>query len=134
VQHLPRNDANAIEVDGPAVIVSLGHLWCGVHDCPKALRVRAHIRFACDVEVKKYPKYACTNAPACGITSAERPTGIVEGDKYDTTVVTQILTNKFAYHLPFYRQQDMFAGTGWIPSRGTMLNLLVNCFFVIQDT
>jgi len=84
------------------------------------------------VEVKKYPKYACTNAPACGITSAERPTGIVEGDKYDTTVVTQILTNKFAYHLPFYRQQDMFAGTGWIPSRGTMLNLLVNCFFVIQ--
>jgi transposase len=84
------------------------------------------------VEVRKYPKYTCQNQPECGIASAERPTGIVEGDKYDTSVATEILVNKYAYHLPIYRQQDMFAGTGWTPSRSTMLNILTNCYFIIQ--
>ena len=84
------------------------------------------------VEVRKYPKYACQDQPGCGIASAERPTGIVEGDKYDTSVATEILVNKFAYHLPIYRQQDMFAGTGWTPARSTMLNILTNCYFIIQ--
>ena len=83
------------------------------------------------VEVRKYVKYACLDEPACGITSAERPTGIVEGDKYDSSVASQILVSKFAYHQPIYRQQDMFAGTGWIPSRSTMLNILTQCFFII---
>ena len=83
------------------------------------------------VEVRKYKKYACQNQPACGIVSAERPTGITEGDTYDTSVATQILVNKYAYHQPLYRQQDTFAGSGWTPSRGTMLNLLVNCHFII---
>lgn len=84
------------------------------------------------VEVRKYPKYACQDQPQCGITSAERPTGIVEGDKYDTSIATEILVNKFAYHLPIYRQQDMFAGTGWTPSRSTMLNILTQCHFILQ--
>lgn len=84
------------------------------------------------VEVRKYLKYACQNQPACGIASAERPTGIVEGDKYDTSIATEILVDKFAYHLPIYRQQDMFAGTGWTPSRSTMLNILTRCSFIIE--
>ncbi|MCP4194701.1 MAG: IS66 family transposase [Planctomycetaceae bacterium] len=84
------------------------------------------------VEVRKFPKYACPNQPECGIASAERPTGIVEGDKYDASVAAEILVNKFAYHLPIYRQQDLFAGTGWTPSRSTMLNILTNCYFILQ--
>jgi len=84
------------------------------------------------VEVRRYPKYACQGEPQCGIASAERPTGLVEGDKYDTSVATEILVNKYAYHLPIYRQQDMFAGSGWTPSRSTMLNILTNCHFVIE--
>jgi transposase len=83
------------------------------------------------VEVRKYPKYACEGAPECGITAAERPTGIVEGDKYDASVAAEIITNKFAYHLPVYRQQDLFAGSGWMPSRSTMLNILTRCYFVL---
>lgn len=83
------------------------------------------------VEVRKYPKYACANQPQCGIAAAERPTGIVEGDKYDTTIAAELLVNKYAYHLPVYRQQDMFAGTGWTPSRSTMLNILTQCHFIV---
>ena len=33
------------------------------------------------VEVRKYKKYVCKGQPQCGVSSAERPTGIVEGDK-----------------------------------------------------
>jgi transposase len=63
------------------------------------------------VEVRKYPKYACEGQPECGIATAERPTGIVEGDKYDPSIAAELITNKFAYHLPVNRQQDMFAGS-----------------------
>jgi len=31
---------------------------------------------------------------------------------------------KYAYHVPVYRQQDMFASCGWTPSRSTLLNVL----------
>jgi transposase len=85
-----------------------------------------------EVIVRKYKKYACAGQPQCGIASPERPTGIVEGDKYDTSVAAQIITYKYAYHLPLYRLQDMFAGSGWTPSRSLMLNILINCFFIIE--
>lgn len=84
------------------------------------------------VELRKYPKYACPSEPECGVSSPERSTGIVEGDKYDTSVATEILVSKYAYHLPIYRQQDRFAGTGWTPARSTMLNILKQSHFVLE--
>jgi transposase len=84
------------------------------------------------VEVTKYPKYACEDESACGITSPERPTGLVEGNKYDTSIAAEILTNKYGYHLPIYRQQDQFAGSGWTPSRSTLLNIGVAAHFVLR--
>lgn len=77
------------------------------------------------VRVTKYPKYACPSGPACGIASPERPRGLVEGDRYDTSVAAEIITAKYGFHLPVYRQQDLFAGSGWTPDRSTLLNLLV---------
>jgi len=130
--HLPRKE---IVVDVPEA-----DKQCETHGektlLPEAmwdvLEKMVYVPATLHVEVRKYPKYACRNQPECGIASAERPTGIVEGDKYDSSVATEILVNKFAYHLPIYRQQDMFAGTGWTPSRSTMLNILTNCYFIIQ--
>jgi transposase len=84
------------------------------------------------VRVTKYPKFACENQPQCGVTSPERPTGLVEGDRYDTSVAAEILTNKYGYHLPVYRQQDQFAGSGWTPSRSTLLNILEAAAFAIR--
>jgi transposase len=77
------------------------------------------------VRVTKYPKYACPGHADCGIASPERPTGLVEGDRYDTSVAAEIITAKYGFHLPVYRQQDLFAGSGWTPDRSTLLNLLV---------
>jgi len=77
------------------------------------------------VRVTRYPKYACSGCADCGIASPERPTGLVEGDRYDTSVAAEIITAKYGFHLPVYRQQDLFAGSGWTPDRSTLLNLLV---------
>ncbi len=85
-----------------------------------------------EVHVFKHKKYACQNQPQCGIASTERPTGIVEGDKYDTSVATQIITHKYGYFMKLYRLQNLFAGSGWTPSRGLMLNILTGCHFIIE--
>ena len=84
------------------------------------------------VRVTKYPKYACEGEPECGIASPERPTSLVEGDKYDTTIAAEIITGKYGYHLPFYRLQDYFASSGWTPSRSTQCHLLAQAHFALE--
>ncbi len=84
------------------------------------------------VRVTKYPKLACASQPECGIAQPERETGLVEGNRYDSSVAAEIITGKYGYHLPFYRQQDWFAGSGWCPTRSTLLNILVAAEFVLK--
>lgn len=76
------------------------------------------------VRVTLIPKYACEGEPACGVSEPARPQGLVEGNRYDASVAAQIIAAKYGFHLPIYRQQDVFAGSGWTPSRGTLLNIL----------
>jgi transposase len=76
------------------------------------------------VRVTKYPKYICEGSPECGVASPERGPGLTEGNRYDTSVAAEVIAGKYGYHLPIYRQQDYFAGSGWLPSRSTLLNLL----------
>ena len=83
------------------------------------------------VLVTIYRKYSCVGSPSCGIGSPERPTGIVEGDKYDAGVGAEIITGKYGFHMPIYRQEDYFAGSGWNPGRSTLLNILQGCHFVL---
>jgi transposase len=44
------------------------------------------------------------------------------GDKgrYHPSVAAQIVHGKFGMHLPYYRLQDLFASSGWTPSRSTL--------------
>jgi len=84
------------------------------------------------VRVTKYAKYAVAGQPQQGVSSQERPTGLVEGNRFDTSVAVEILACRFFYHLPYYRQQDLFAGNGWTPSRSSLLNLVTASEFVLQ--
>lgn len=70
------------------------------------------------------PKYVCSAQPECGVREPERPRGLVEGNRFDTSIGAEIITAKYAYHLPVYRHQDYFAGSGWTPSRSTLLNIM----------
>jgi transposase len=84
------------------------------------------------VRVTRYPKYSCPGQPECGVQSPERPTSIVEGNRYDSSIAAEIITGKYAYHLPLYRLQDYFAGCGWTPSRSTQCNILKNVLFLVE--
>lgn len=84
------------------------------------------------VRVTKYAKYVDSTQPKQGVSSPERPTGLVEGNRFDTSVAVEILACRFFYHLPYYRQQDMFASYGWTPSRSTLLNIVTASEFVLQ--
>src|SRR5690348_9967764 len=75
------------------------------------------------VRVTKYPKYVCANHSQCGVKEPPRPPGLVEGNRFDTSIAVEIVTARFGYHLPYYRQQDWFSGSGWTPSRSTLMNL-----------
>jgi transposase len=79
-----------------------------------------------------FPKFGCEDEPSCGLVSPPRPEGLVEGNRYDTSVAAEIVTGKYGYHMPIYRQQDWFAGSGWMPGRSTLLNILSSSAEVIQ--
>lgn len=81
---------------------------------------------------RKYPKYACPSDASCGVASPERPTSLVEGDRYDTSIAAAVIEAKWGLYLPIYRQQDQFASSGWTPSRSTLLNLIAAVQFVVE--
>jgi len=85
-----------------------------------------------EIRVTKFPKYACPNQPECRVTQAERPEGLIEGDRYDTSVAAEIITANLGYHLPLYREQDIFAGSGWVPHRSTLLNIKTAAAELVQ--
>jgi transposase len=71
------------------------------------------------------PKYVVPAQPERGVIACPAPLSIVEGCKYDFSVIAAILAQKYAFHQPTYRQQDWFAQCGWFPSRST-INELIN--------
>lgn len=128
-EHLPRYEVEAEVPDEVKHCEEHGERKLIGYDTTETLEFeRPKLR----VRVTRYPKYACPDEPACGVASPERPTSLVEGDRYDTSIAAEVITGKYGFHLPIYRQQDYFAGSGWIPSRSTLLNLLTASAFVIE--
>jgi transposase len=123
-EHLPRYEQI---VDLPEE-QKAGKTFIGYDEVETLELERARLR----VRVTKYAKYAKSAQPHQGVESPERPTGLVEGNRFDTSVAVEILAARFFYHLPYYRQQDVFAGCGWTPSRSTLLNIVAASEFVLQ--
>ena len=118
--HLPRYEVTLPVPDAAQTCPTHGVKKLIGHDRLETLEFE---RPKLKVRVTVIPKYACEKSPACGVTEASRPEGLVEGNRYDTSVAAEIVAAKFGFHLPIYRQQDLFAGSGWTPSRGTLLNI-----------
>src|SRR6056297_601133 len=55
----------------------------------------------------------------------------VPGSDYGFGVYTQIITNKFADHLPLYRGEDIFARAGLMIPRNTQFGMLANIAMLI---
>ena len=84
------------------------------------------------VEVRRYPKFACEADRKCGVASPERPTGLVEGNRYSPSVAAAVIDYKWGQYVPIYRQQDIFAASGWTPRRSTLLNLVTAVEFAVD--
>lgn len=56
------------------------------------------------VRVTKYPKYACSSQPECGVAQAPRPASPVEGNRNDTSVAAEIAVAKYGYLLAMYQR------------------------------
>jgi len=72
---------------------------------------------------KVFPKYVGKEDPSKGVLQAPRPPALIGGDRYDTSFAAAVIANRLGYHLPIYRQEDMFAECGLYLSRSTLLNL-----------
>lgn len=72
---------------------------------------------------KVFPKYVRQEEPKAGVFQAPRPPALIGGDRYDTSFASAVIANRLGYHLPIYRQEDMFAECGLYLSRSTLLNL-----------
>ena len=57
------------------------------------------------------PKYACRTCEGA-IVQAKSPPRLVEGGMATTALVTHVAVSKFAWHIPLYRQAQIFAGQG----------------------
>jgi transposase len=69
-------------------------------------------------------KYVAKNDPQQGVLAPPPPLSIVEGCIYDFSVIAAMVSQKFAFHNPTYRQQDWFSQSGWFPSRSTINDLM----------
>ena len=120
-EHLERYEVIAPVSDADKHCVEHGERVIVGYDTTETLEFeRPKLR----VRVTKYPKLVCVNQPQCGIVQPERIQGLVEGNRYDSSIAAEIITAKYGYHLPFYRQQNLFAGSGWCPTRSTLLNIM----------
>jgi transposase len=123
-EHLPRYEK---VVDLPQAQRE-GLKFIGYDEVESLELVRAELR----VRVTKYAKYAHPADKSQGILSPERPVGLVEGDRFDVSIGVEVVGAKYFFHLPFYRQQDVFAGLGWLPSRSTLQNIETAVEFTLR--
>lgn len=110
---------------------------CEIHGARKRIgedvvETLVHVPPKLFVQVRRYPKYVCPADKSCGVASPERPTGLVEGNRYSPSVAAAIIDLKWGQYMPIYRHQDIFAASGWTPSRSTLLNLVAATEFVID--
>jgi transposase len=121
--HLPRTEVPH-DVPPEALVCDCGR---------EKVRIGEDVTEQVDLEPAKitvyrhvYPKYAC---PCCknGVTSAPPAPSPIERGMAGPGLLSYILVNKFAIHLPTYRQQDILTHHGFFVARSTLCDWLAQC-------
>lgn len=114
-KHLPRYDV-VIEPESHVCSCCAGKLHRigetateALDIVPAILRVKRTIR----------PRYAC-RACEIGIVQAPALARFMDGRMATTALAAHVVVSKFAWHLPLYRQAQIFAGHGIALDRGTL--------------
>lgn len=88
---------------------------------PAQLQVKEHVRF----------KYACRHCYGA-IKTANIPAQPIDKGLPSAALLSHILVNKFADHLPFYRQQRWFNRQQYTVSRSTLWGWEKNCAVALE--
>jgi transposase len=88
---------------------------------PAQLQVKEHVRF----------KYACRHCYGF-MKTADMPAQAIDKGLPTSSLLAHILVNKFADHLPFYRQQRWFNRQQYFVSRSTLWNWEKNCAVALE--
>jgi transposase len=120
--HLPREEV-VIEPETKVCPCCGGDLHVIGEDRSERLdKVPARLK----VIVTRRPKYACracekTGADAtAGVIQAPAPARLIEGGLPTEALVIDVVTSKYAWHLPLYRQAQMLAAEGVDIDRSTL--------------
>ncbi|MEZ9756908.1 transposase, partial [Vibrio splendidus] len=83
------------------------------------------------VEVTERPKYVCRQCDTLGeksvVAMAPPPASIIPKSIATPSLLAQIITNKYHYALPLYRQESLFRQYGLALSRKTMSQWILRC-------
>jgi transposase len=74
----------------------------------------------------EYPKYKIPSQPQLNVVQGPRVPSLIPGGSFGFGIAAEVLFNKFALHVPLYRQQDPFAQLGWAPNRSTLCQIVVH--------
>jgi len=74
----------------------------------------------------EYPKYKISQRPDLKIQQGARRPSLIPGGSFGFGIAAEILFQKFALHVPLYRQQDPLAGLGWAPNRSTLCQIVAH--------
>lgn len=78
------------------------------------------------------PKYAALNEGEKTIIAADLPESLLPGCKVDESFLADILTKKFADHLPLFRQSEMLAREGINISRQLLTQWVIKAGFALK--
>lgn len=73
------------------------------------------------------PKYASPQDPDQGVKTAPLPDSLLPKCQADESLLAEVLTQKFAYHMPLYRIAEKFANDGVRISRQTLSQWVLRC-------
>lgn len=73
-----------------------------------------------------YKKYKLPNNSSAKIKQKDAVDSILPGSKFDESVMAKVITDKLAYHIPFYRQQEMLKCSNIDVKRQTLSSMFVN--------
>jgi transposase len=96
-------------------------------------KITEHLRFekpTIYVEQVQRLEYVRVDAPELGVQSVPPLPSIIEGCKYDFSIIAAVAAMKVGFHMPTYRQETFFGQSGWSPSRSTLndlMNYAVDC-------
>jgi len=79
------------------------------------------------VKIFVRPKYADPNDPKLGVIQETMPPAIIEGSKFDTSMMAHIIEEKFAYHMPLYRIEEKLRGRDIRVTRQFLSQIIKAC-------